>query len=208
MMENEAIIKQVREIKQSFRLLMNGVASHSMREKGLNYKLNWGISLVDLKEMAGQHVKNLDLAIALWKEDVRECKMLAILLMPHEAMPPEQAELWVEQLPSLELAEQASFHLFRHLKEASVLAYKWIALDDELPQICGYHVLGGLFQQGRVPDERGVHEFFDQVGVVLRSGSIPLKHAAMNAVYRFADIDKDCERVAENMMKSMDVEIF
>ena len=99
-------------------------------------------------------------------------------------------------------------YLFRHLKEASVLAYKWIALDDELPQICGYNVLGGLFQQGRVPDERGVHEFFDQVGVVLRSGSIPLKHAAMNAVYRFADIDKDCERVAENMMKSMDVEIF
>ena len=32
--------EKLMQIKQSFRLLMNGVASQSMREKGLSYKIN------------------------------------------------------------------------------------------------------------------------------------------------------------------------
>ena len=39
---NEQIHEKLKEIKQSFRLLMNGVASHSMRQKGVTYKINWG----------------------------------------------------------------------------------------------------------------------------------------------------------------------
>lgn len=32
----------VKEIKRSFRLLMNGVTAQSMRDKGMNYHINWG----------------------------------------------------------------------------------------------------------------------------------------------------------------------
>ena len=42
----------IREIKKQFRLFMNGVVSQSMREKGLDYKLNFGIELPRLKEIA------------------------------------------------------------------------------------------------------------------------------------------------------------
>ena len=41
--------EKVREIKRSFRQLMNGVTSQSMREKGLSYKINWGVAYTDLK---------------------------------------------------------------------------------------------------------------------------------------------------------------
>ena len=37
---NEAINKQIKQIKQSFRLMMNGEASRSMREKGAESKIN------------------------------------------------------------------------------------------------------------------------------------------------------------------------
>lgn len=37
------IKEKLKEIKQSFRLMMNGPASQSMRNKGLAYKLNWGV---------------------------------------------------------------------------------------------------------------------------------------------------------------------
>ena len=33
----------IREIKSKFRLFMNGMVSQSMREKGIDYKLNFGI---------------------------------------------------------------------------------------------------------------------------------------------------------------------
>ena len=39
----------IKDIKGQFRLFMNGVVSQSMREKGLDYKLNFGIEFMRLK---------------------------------------------------------------------------------------------------------------------------------------------------------------
>ena len=46
---DEQIHEKLKEIKQSFRLLMNGVASQSMRQKGVSYKINWGVPLPELQ---------------------------------------------------------------------------------------------------------------------------------------------------------------
>ena len=41
--------EQVKEIKQSFRQMMDGAVAQSMRDKGLNYHLNWGATLPRLR---------------------------------------------------------------------------------------------------------------------------------------------------------------
>ena len=48
----EDVRDKVKEIKQSFRLMMDGVVAQSMREKGVNYHLNWGATLPRLKAKA------------------------------------------------------------------------------------------------------------------------------------------------------------
>ena len=58
---------KVKEIKQSFRQLMNGVTAKSMREKGMDYHLSWGASIPDLQKMAAEYGKDYSLAIELWK---------------------------------------------------------------------------------------------------------------------------------------------
>ena len=60
--------EQIKEIKQSFRLMMDGAVAQSMRDKGLNYHLNWGATLPRLRAKADELGPNYDLAIALWKE--------------------------------------------------------------------------------------------------------------------------------------------
>ena len=67
----------VREIKSKFRLYMNGMASQSMRDRGLSYKLNFGIEYPRIKEIAANYEPDHDLAQALWKENIRECKIMA-----------------------------------------------------------------------------------------------------------------------------------
>ena len=108
----------VKEIKQSFRLMMDGAVAKSMRDKGLAYKLNWGATLPRLREKADTYGKNYDLAIALWKEDVRECKILATMIMPADKVLPEVIDIWMEQITSQEIAEQAVFNLFQYLPYA------------------------------------------------------------------------------------------
>ena len=44
--------EQLKEIKTQLRLSMNGAVSQSMREKGLVYKLNFGVELPRIKAIA------------------------------------------------------------------------------------------------------------------------------------------------------------
>ncbi len=200
---NEKTHQKLMEIKRSFRLLMNGPVSQSMREKGMDYKLNWGVSLPHLQEVAREYGKDRDLAIALWKEDIRECKILATLIMPANEMPRELVDVWMEQLHSQEMAEMLSFHLLQHLDFAPALAYEWMASDKDLYQLTAYHLLSRLFLRGQEPNERGINEFLDQAAVALQSDNMGLRHAAANCVTRFASLNNTYLDIARKALKGL-----
>ena len=202
------IQQQVKEIKQSFRQMMDGSIAQSMRNKGVNYKLNWGATLPRLKAKADEIGKNYDLAIALWKENVRECKILATMLMPADKMLPEVVDIWMEQTDSQEIAEQASFNLYQHLPYAADKAYTWMASDKELYQLCGFHILSRLFMNKQEPNERGINEFIDQALAALEGDSLMVKKAAMNAMIRFAELGLVYERLAKSALKRANLEFF
>lgn len=200
---NEKTRQKLMEIKRSFRLLMNGPVSQSMREKGMDYKLNWGVSLPHLQEVAREYGKDRDLAIALWKEDIRECKILATLIMPANEMSRELVDVWMEQLHGQEMAEMLSFHLLQHLDFAPALAYEWMASDKDLYQLTAYHLLSRLFLRGQEPNERGINEFLDQAAVALQSDNMGLRHAAANCVTRFASLNNTYLDIARKALKGL-----
>ena len=202
---DETVKEKVKEIKQSFRLVMNGPASQSMREKGLKYKLNWGVPVPTLKAMAKDYGKNYDLAIELFKEDIRECKILATMIMPPERMLPEIIDVWMEQTTQNEIAEQLAFNLLQYLDYAPMLAFEWIATDKPIYKLTGYHLLSRLFMKGKEPDERGINEFLDQVEADLQGYDNSLKHAAYNCLLRFCDLGDDYEKIAAKALKQLDI---
>ena len=221
----EDINQIVKEIKQSFRQMMDGAVAQSMRDKGLNYHLNWGATLPRLKEKAEELKSTFndqcstfnvqcstfnvyDLAIALWKENVRECKILATMLMPPEEMLPEVCDIWMEQIPSQEIAEQAAFNLWQHLPYAPEKAYQWIASDKEYEQLCGFHVLSRLFMNGQEPNERGINEFIDQALAALQGPFMSVRKAAMQSMIRFSELGLVYERLAKSALKSVNLELF
>lgn len=202
------INEQLKEIKRSFRLMMNGVAAQSMRDKGLDYHVNWGASVPMLKAKAKEIGKNRDLAIALWKEDVRECKILATMVMPADEMLPEIVDIWMEQTTSVEMAEMASFNLYQYLPYAADKAFQWMASPKPIYQICGFHVLSRLFMNGQEPNERGINEFLDQAIAAIQGPSIAVRKAAVTCVIRFADLGLVYERLAKSAMKNVNLEVF
>lgn len=199
---------RVKEIKQSFRQLMDGQTAQSMRDKGVAYKLNWGASIPMLREKAEEIGKDYDLAIELWKTDVRECKILATMVMPAERMLPEVVDIWMEQTVSQEIAEQAAFNLYQYLPFAPEKAYQWMASDKELYQLCGFHILTRLFMNRQEPNERGINEFLDQALAALQSPSLMVRKAAMQSVIRFSELGLVYERMAKSALKSLNLELF
>lgn len=199
---------RVKEIKQSFRQMMDGAVAKSMRDKGLDYKLNWGATLPRLREMADELGKDYDLAIALWKEDVRECKILATMVMPADRMLSEVCNIWMEQLTSQEIAEQAAFNLWQHLPYAPEKAFQWIACEKEYYQLCGFHVLTRLFMNGQEPNERGINEFLDQALSALQGPYPCVRKAAMQSVIRLSGLGLMYERMVKSALKSINLELF
>ena len=202
------IQQQVKEIKQSFRQMMDGAIAKSMRDKGVEYHLNWGATLPRLKEKAVEIGKNYDLAIALWKENVRECKILATMIMPPDKVLPEVIDIWMEQITSQEIAEQATFNLFQYLPFAADKAYTWMASEKELYQLCGFHILSRLFMNGQEPNERGINEFVDQALAALQGESFAVKKAAMASVVRFSELGLVYERIAKSALKQANLDFL
>ena len=202
------INNQVKEIKQSFRQMMDGSIAKSMRDKGVDYKLNWGATLPRLQEKAAELGKNYDLAIALWKENIRECKILATMIMPADEVLPEVIDIWMEQTDTQEIAEQAAFNLYQYLPFAPETAYSWMASDKELYQLCGFHVLSRLFMNKQEPNERGINEFIDQALAALQGESLPVRKAAMSCVQRFAELGLVYERLAKSALKTINLEFL
>ncbi|MBR2236606.1 MAG: DNA alkylation repair protein [Prevotella sp.] len=230
-MDTQTIDQKVKEIKQSFRQMMDGATAQSMRQKGLDYHLNWGATIPRLREMADEIVHssqcivhssqaivhssqcivhssdsalctiNYELAIALWKENIRECKILATMIMPPKEMLPEVADIWMEQTPTLEIAEQAAFNLYQHLPYAADKAFEWLASHNDLPQVCGYHILSRLFMRGQEPNERGINEFLDQAIAALQGNSAAVRKAAMQSVIRFSELSLVHERLAKSAIR-------
>jgi 3-methyladenine DNA glycosylase AlkD len=188
--------------------MRDGAIAKSMRDKGRDYKLNWGATLPRLRDKANEYGKNYDLAIALWKENVRECKLLATMIMPADEVLPEVIDIWMEQIETQEIAEQATFNLFQYLPYAADKAYTWIATDKELYQLCGFHILSRLFMNGQEPNERGINEFIDQALVALMGDSIAVKKAAYSSLQHFADLGLVYERLAKSALKTINLEFL
>ena len=131
-----------------------------------------------IKKIATEYGKDYDLAIELWKENIRECKILATLIMPAEQMLPEIADLWMEQVAGQEMAEMLAFNLLQYVDYAPVIAYQWIASDKPLYEIAGYHILARRFAARREANERGINEFLDQAAIALQGDHMGVKHAA------------------------------
>lgn len=184
----------IKDIKSKFRLFMNGVISQSMREKGLGYKQNFGIEFPRIKEIAAAYEPNHEVAQALWKENIRECKILAGLLQPVDSFCPEIADIWIEDMHYPELAEYTVMNLFQRLPYASEVVFRWMADDREYFQLCGFLLMARLLMKGQKLNERAEAEFLDQAFTALEGDIVSVQKAAALALCKFALQSKDNAR--------------
>lgn len=193
--------EQVKQIKRSFRLYMNGVTSTSMRQKGLDYKINWGVSQMDLRHMAEQYGKNKALASALWQENIRECKILATLIMPAANFTASEAMEWVATLSTVEMAETAVFNLFQHMAEAEQLSLSLLENEDRLLRICAYNLVCRLLKRNKECAPQLYAALFEKAASDLKSADRQLLHPLVNCLDYVSSTDTEVAKEATQLLK-------
>lgn len=179
---------------------MNGMVSQSMREKGMEYKLNFGIEYPRIKEIAAGYEPDHELAQALWKENIRECKILAGLLQPADTFYPEIADIWIEDMDYPELAEYTVMNLFQRLPYASEVVFRWMADEREMFQLCGFLLMARLLMKGEKLNERAEAEFLDQACTAVEGDCGPVQKAASVALRKYAHQSRDNKRTVSKQL--------
>lgn len=98
-------------LRVQFRRNMDGVVSESMRDKGVNYGINFGVTLPRLQTLAQTLPSDADLARRMWGKDVREMKLLAPLVFPPDVLDMDEALRMCHESPHIEVSEQLCLHL-------------------------------------------------------------------------------------------------
>lgn len=140
----------LRDIRTNCRKQMNGIASASMRKKGLNYKLNFGVPIQEIKIIAARYQPNSDLAEKLWLDETRELKILATLLYPIDDFNIDAANRWIGQIPNQEIREQVVFNLFQKFENAANLGLSWSASENGDTRATGYWLMSRLIMTKKV----------------------------------------------------------
>ena len=179
---------------------MNGMVSQSMREKGMEYKLNFGIEYPRIKEIAAGYEPDHELAQALWKENIRECKILAGLLQPADTFYPEIADIWIEGMDYPELAEYTVMNLFQRLPYASEVVFRWMADEREMFQLCGFLLMARLLMKVEKLNERAEAEFLDQACTAVEGDCGPVQKAASVALRKYAHQSRENKRTVSKQL--------
>lgn len=163
LLDDPVVDGQFRELLAKIRRLKNGETVAQMKAHGLVYKINWGASVVSLRELAKSYERSHLLALKLWNKQWRETMIMATLLDEPEKVTEEQLDFWTKSFTTTEIAEQAVANLFVHTKFAYVKALEWCRGKKHLVRYTGLHLMGRL----AMVDKKAIDEMFEPFFVVI-----------------------------------------
>lgn len=156
-LDNQETEEQYQKLLQAIKLRKSGEVAESMNHQGISYKLNWGVSIIDLRELAQQYKRDHLLALKLWNKQWRETMILATLLDEPSAVSEEQMDFWTKTFETTEIAEQASANLWCKTKFAFIKALEWCRGKKHIVRFTGVHLMGRL----AITDKKAIDEMFE-----------------------------------------------
>ena len=176
----------ITHIRADLRAAMNGIASQAIRQSGMAYRLVYGVELPRLRDIAASYTPDRHLAQQLWGEDVRELRMLAVMLYPREEFGADIADIWIDDIQprQSELAGLLCMELIARQPYAPDMAFRWIADERPVRQLCGYLTLTRLLMAGAQLSPHAEAELRDQAATAMADTYQPLRRAAANTLAR------------------------
>lgn len=144
----------MQRVKRRFFAMRNGELARQMSERGARYRINFGLNLPQISEIArdfkGEEGTDLaELARRLRENSTtRESMLIAPMLFPVEQLGEEEAWEWAEGVPTPEVADILCLKLLRNYKGAAELADRLMAEADDLRRYTGLRLLLNLIQKG------------------------------------------------------------
>lgn len=195
----------IKKIRTDLRLSMNGAVSASMRDKGVNYRMNFGVGIPRINQISEKYKQDKDLAETLWSEDVRELKILATLLYPIEQFSKELAIIWISQIKDQELREQLCKNLLQNLIFAHELVEESTKSSAVYIRTTGYWLFARLcIIKSEALEKINSDKLLQNALSDLKGESMLLRQSALNTLKYYGRSSDDKASVVLNMVSSLE----
>ncbi|MDY0200134.1 MAG: DNA alkylation repair protein [Bacteroidales bacterium] len=122
----------------------NGAISHNLSYLGLNYKVNYGVIITELKEIADSYKYDHQLALLLYQQEIRECKILASMIDDPKEVTINQMDTWSQDFTNAEIVEQTCTNLFWKSEYGLSKSIEWCLSHND------FLIKAGLILVGRI----------------------------------------------------------
>ena len=203
-LDNNETEAQFQALLKAIKLRKSGEVADAMIQQGILYKLNWGVSILDLRELAQNYSKDHLLALKLWNKQWRETMILATLLDQPEAVSEEQMDFWTKSFENTEIAEQASTNLWVKSPFAFIKALEWCRGKKHLVRFTGIHLMGRL----AIADKKAIDEmfepFFEELPTLAKDEKLftPIYRAVIALGTRSKYLNEQCIELAKTFQQS------
>jgi len=171
-LDNQETEKKFQQVLSLIKLKKSGEVADLMKLKGVNYKMNWGVSIIDLREIATQFEPDHLLALKLWNKQWRETMILATLTDEPKLVTEEQIDYWTKTFENTEIAEQASANLWVKTKFAFIKALEWCRGKKHIIRFTGVHLIGRLALTDKTAIDEMFDPFFEELPVLAKDSSL------------------------------------
>lgn len=197
----------VQTVLNEIRRYMNGPVSVSLADFGIGYTVNYGVAVTELKKIAEGYKGNHELALVLFQEDIRECKIIASLIADPDKVTGEMVDTWAQSFTNIEIVEQVCTNLLWKTDCALSRSIEWCLGDDELLQKAGLLIVARSTSRFEVKDMVfepyiGIIENFSDTQIAQNKNTI--KFALRQIANRTALLRERVQMLAQEMALSDD----
>jgi len=171
-LDNQETEKKFQQILKLINLRKSGEVADLMKLKGIRFKHNLGVSIIDLREIAAQFEPDHLLALKLWNKQWRETMILATLTDEPKLVTEEQIDYWTKTFENTEIAEQASANLWVKTKFAYVKAMEWCRGKKHIIRYTGVHLIGRLALTDKTAIDEMFEPFFEELPTLAKDNKL------------------------------------
>lgn len=137
---------EVDKILAQLKSYMDGEIAQQMKNSGLNYQLNYGVSMFWIRKISKQYEQNQKLADRLWHREARETMIMACIISNSSSFDTEKIEQWFSMIKTNELAEQFGVHLLSRIDTSTNLSQQYITSSNKFKQAAAWAALATIIK--------------------------------------------------------------
>lgn len=153
-------IMDLSEVTDLLKQKSNPTYLNGMSRFGIDSSKALGVKLPEIRRIAKSIKKDHQLAIELWKCDIHEARLLAMLVADPKQLTPGQIDNWVNDFYSWDICDQACGNLFDQTAFAIEKALEYSASEKEFVKRAGFVIMAEFAVHNKTASDDVFIQFF------------------------------------------------